>query len=89
MKKIIFRISVYNLYFFLPLFVFANDQSGVIGVDWIGEGNFLTTDGTTREEGISGPEVKRYSGDIIYVDNRPSIVRSVNQKEDIKVILQF
>ena len=45
--------------------------------------------GQEFSEGISGPEVRRYSGDIIYVDNRPSIVRSVNQKEDIKVILQF
>ncbi|MGA1046375.1 MAG: hypothetical protein ACO3UU_00010 [Minisyncoccia bacterium] len=39
--------------------------------------------------GMSNPEVKKYSGDIIYVDNRPSITRSSNQKEDIKVILQF
>lgn len=39
--------------------------------------------------GVSNPEVKKYSGNIIYVDNRPSITRSPNQKEDIKVILQF
>lgn len=39
--------------------------------------------------GLSSPEVKKYSGNIIYVDNRPSITRSSNQKEDIKVILQF
>ena len=39
--------------------------------------------------GLSNPEVKKHSGDIIYVDNRPSITRSQNQKEDIKVILQF
>ena len=39
--------------------------------------------------GIALPEVKKYSGSIVYVDNRPSITRSVNQKEDIKVILQF
>ena len=39
--------------------------------------------------GISNPEVKKYSGNIIYIDNRPSITRSSNQKEDIKVILQF
>jgi len=39
--------------------------------------------------GLSNPEVKKYSGNIIYVDNRPSITRSQNQKEDIKVILQF
>ena len=39
--------------------------------------------------GVANPEVKKYSGNIIYVDNRPSITRSINQKEDIKVILQF
>ena len=39
--------------------------------------------------GVANPEVKKYSGNIIYVDNRPSITRSTNQKEDIKVILQF
>ena len=40
-------------------------------------------------KGVSQPEVKKYSGNIVYVDNRPSITRSSNQKEDIKVILQF
>jgi hypothetical protein len=40
-------------------------------------------------KGVSNPEVKKYSGEILYVDNRPSITRSLNQKEDIKVILQF
>ena len=39
--------------------------------------------------GVAAPEVKQHSGNIIYVDNRPSITRSSNQKEDIKVILQF
>ncbi len=45
--------------------------------------------GQTFFNGMSNPEVKKYSGNIIYVDNRPSITRSSNQKEDIKVILQF
>ena len=45
--------------------------------------------GQSFESGVSNPEVKKYSGNIIYVDNRPSITRSPNQKEDIKVILQF
>ena len=40
-------------------------------------------------KGVSQPEVQKYSGNIIYVDNRPSITRSSSQKEDIKVILQF
>ncbi len=45
--------------------------------------------GQSFTNGVSDPEVKKYSGNIIYVDNRPSITRSTNQKEDIKVILQF
>jgi len=45
--------------------------------------------GQTFESGVANPEVKKHSGNIIYVDNRPSITRSSNQKEDIKVILQF
>ena len=45
--------------------------------------------GQSFTAGVANPEVKKYSGDIIYVDNRPSITRSTNQKEDIKVILQF
>ena len=45
--------------------------------------------GQTFDSGIANPEVKAHSGSIIYVDNRPSITRSSNQKEDIKVILQF
>jgi hypothetical protein len=39
--------------------------------------------------GIANPEVKKHSGDLIYVDNRPSITRSINQREDIKIVLQF
>jgi len=45
--------------------------------------------GQSFTSGIANPEVKKHSGNIIYVDNRPSITRSSNQKEDIKVILQF
>jgi hypothetical protein len=45
--------------------------------------------GQSFTQGIANPEVEKYSGNIIYVDNRPSITRSTSQKEDIKVILQF
>ena len=45
--------------------------------------------GQSFTNGLANPEVKKYSGNIIYVDNRPAITRSINQKEDIKVILQF
>ena len=45
--------------------------------------------GQSFSEGVAQPEVEKYTGNIIYVDNRPSITRSANQKEDIKIILQF
>ncbi len=45
--------------------------------------------GQSFDQGVAQPEVEKYSGNIIYVDNRPSITRSNSQKEDIKVILQF
>ena len=45
--------------------------------------------GQTFTKGVSTPEVKKYSGDLVYVDNRPSITRSENQREDIKIVLQF
>jgi len=45
--------------------------------------------GQSFNDGIANPEVKKYSGNIIYVDNRPAITRSTNQKEDIKIVLQF
>tara|TARA_Y100000994_G_scaffold122548_1_gene100623 strand:+ start:510 stop:2060 length:1551 start_codon:yes stop_codon:yes gene_type:complete len=45
--------------------------------------------GMNFSSGVAAPEVKQHSGNIIYVDNRPAIMRSSNQNEDIKVILQF
>ena len=45
--------------------------------------------GQSFVSGVSNPEVQKYSGDIVYVDNRPPIIRSQNQKEDIKIVLQF
>ena len=45
--------------------------------------------GQNFTDGIANPEVKKHSGNILYVDNRPPITRSINQREDIKIILQF
>jgi hypothetical protein len=54
------------------------------------EGNLKTYFlGQNFINGIAFPEVQKYSGTTLYVDNRPSITRSKSQKEDIKVILQF
>lgn len=51
--------------------------------------NFTYYLGQSFVKGVSSPEVQKYSGEMLYIDNRPSITRSSNQKEDIKVILQF
>ena len=45
--------------------------------------------GMTFTQGVAPPEVNPYSGEIVYVDNRASITRSSNQKEDIKIIVEF
>ena len=45
--------------------------------------------GMSFVKGIANPEVQKYSGEIIYVDNRASVTRSSQQKEDIKIVLEF
>lgn len=67
--------------------------SNTVAIDnsFTGEQNPINNNylGQSFTQGLSNPEVKKYSGDIVHVDNRPSFTRSINQKEDIKVILQF
>jgi len=45
--------------------------------------------GQSFTNGVSQPESQKYSGNIIFLDNRPSVTRSSSQKEDVKIILQF
>jgi len=45
--------------------------------------------GQSITDGLASPEIKKYSGDIIYVDNRPEVTRAANQREDIKIVLEF
>ena len=45
--------------------------------------------GMSFVKGVANPEVEKYSGDIIYVDNRAAVTRSTQQKEDIKIVLEF
>ena len=39
--------------------------------------------------GMANPDIKKYSGDIIYVDNRAPITRSTSQKEEINIVIEF
>jgi len=52
-------------------------------------GNKIIDLGVTFTNGLANPEINKSSGDIIYIDNRPSVSRSSRQKEDIKIILEF
>ena len=45
--------------------------------------------GQSYSNGLANPEIKKYSGNIIYIDNRPEVTRATNQREDIKIILEF
>lgn len=68
--------------------------SGVIDVNFTGiqtnpTGNKLISLGSSFSNGLSYPEINKSSGDLIYLDNRPTVSRSIRQKEDIKIILEF
>ena len=45
--------------------------------------------GQNYTNGLANPEIKKYSGDIVYIDNRPEVTRATNQREDIKIVLEF
>ena len=37
----------------------------------------------------SHPEVQRYSGEIMYIENRGAVTRAADQIEDIKLIIEM
>jgi len=45
--------------------------------------------GVVFTNGLANPEINSKSGEIIYIDNRPTVSRSLRQKEDVKIILEF
>ena len=76
---------------------FSGEESGFSGeiqLNFTGittnpTGTKLINLGTRFNAGLSESEINKGSGQIIYLDNRPEIVRSTRQKEDIKIILEF
>ena len=51
--------------------------------------NKIVNLGVQFTNGLANPEINNKSGDIIYIDNRPTVTRSSRQKEDVKIILEF
>ena len=45
--------------------------------------------GQTFAGGIAPPDIEKYSGEIIYIDNRAAITRSSSQKEEVKIVVEF
>jgi len=39
--------------------------------------------------GVSNSDMKPYSGDILYIENRTNVTRATNQIEDFKIVLEF
>jgi hypothetical protein len=66
-----------------------------VGIDTVFTGVSTTINnrtyyfGQTFNNGLANPEIEKYSGDMIYVDNRPEVTRAANQREDIKIVLEF
>ena len=45
--------------------------------------------GQTFTDGIANPDVRKHSGEVIYIDNRAPITRSTSQKEEVKIVVEF
>ena len=45
--------------------------------------------GQTFNLGKANPDVKKYSGEIIYIDNRAPVTRTSSQKEEVKIVIEF
>ena len=40
-------------------------------------------------QGIANSEIKKFSGEIIYIDNRAPVTRTTSQKEEVKIVIEF
>ena len=67
----------------------ASIDTGFSGISTNPTGTKLINLGVNFTSGMASPEINKGSGDVIYLDNRPSISRSSRQKEDIKIVLEF
>ena len=67
----------------------ASVDQNFSGISTNPTGNKVISLGVNFENGLANPEINKGSGDVIYLDNRPTITRNSRQKEDIKIILEF
>jgi len=77
----------------------SSDQINVSGIgatmnvnqdqNYIMKNNKKIDLGVTFTGGLADSQINKKTGDIIYIDNRPSVTRDSRQKEDVKIILEF
>jgi hypothetical protein len=65
-----------------------NDKTGYTAFS-VSETITGATAGTGSVASLGNPEVDRFSGEVMFVENRAAINRSASQLEDIKIILEF
>jgi len=64
-------------------------DTGFTGITTNPTGNKIISLDSAFTNGLANPEINKKSGEIIYLDNRPEILRNSRQKEDVKIILEF
>ena len=67
----------------------ANINTTITNTSTITVSNKIINLGVEFTNGLANPEINSESGDIIYIDNRPTVTRNSRQKEDVKIILEF
>jgi hypothetical protein len=73
---------------------FASNANPVTGLDsnitGIVDGTYnASLLGSTFVSGLANPEIKKNSGEIVYLENRRLITRAIDQVEDIKLVIEF
>ena len=66
---------------------FTNTE--VIAANTVGNGGSGASATANGSGALTGGDLQRFSGDIIYVENRSPISRATDQIEDIKLIIEF
>ena len=67
----------------------ASIDSTFSGISTNPSGTKLINLGVNFTNGLASSEINKGSGELVYLDNRPTIKRNTRQKEDVKIILEF
>ena len=67
--------------------IYQNDVTGYIAFQ---SGELITQSAVSATiSGITNPEIKKYSGDVVYIENRSPVNRSSNQTEDVRLVVEM